>query len=238
MRGLEGQVVAVTGAAGGIGEAICRRLVEEGATPYALDRRAGAVGTFVPIDVTDPTSVSGALGTVLEGAGRVDGLVAAAGIVEDDVPAEEMTPGTFDAVLAVNLRGVFLTAQAFGRQMLEQGAGSIVTISSMSGNHIVNDPQRQCAYNASKAGVSALTRSLAVEWGPRGVRVNAIAPGYVATPLLDRKRHQFDGWLAATVLGRMARPEEIAASAAFLLSEDAAFYCGSEVLVDGGYSLR
>jgi NAD(P)-dependent dehydrogenase (short-subunit alcohol dehydrogenase family) len=238
MRGLEGQVVAVTGAAGGIGEAICRRLVEEGATPYALDRRAGAVGTFVPIDVTDPTSVSGALGTVLEGAGRVDGLVAAAGIVEDDVPAEEMTPATFDAVLAVNLRGVFLTAQAFGRQMLEQGAGSIVTISSMSGNHIVNDPQRQCAYNASKAGVSALTRSLAVEWGPRGVRVNAIAPGYVATPLLDRKRHQFDGWLAATVLGRMARPEEIAASAAFLLSEDAAFYCGSEVLVDGGYSLR
>ncbi len=238
MKGLDGKVVAVTGGAGGIGEAICRRLEEEGATPYVLDRRPGAVGSFVDIDVTDADSVAAALDAVLEHSGRVDGLVAGAGVSEGDIAAEEMDPALFGATVAVNLTGVFLTAQAFGRQMLAQGGGAIVAISSMSGNHIVNTPQRQCAYNASKAGVSALVRSLAVEWGARGVRVNAIAPGYVATPLLDDKRHQFGGWLAATVLGRMAEPAEIAASAAFLLSDESHFYCGSELLVDGGYSLR
>ncbi len=238
MNGLHGKVVAVTGAAGGIGEAVCRRLAEHGAAPYALDLRPGAVGTHVPVDVTDPTSVGQALNEVLAGSGRVDGLVAAAGIVEDDVRAEDMTPAEFDRILSVNLRGVFLTCTTFGRRMLEQGAGNIVTISSMSGNHVVNVPQRQCAYNASKAAVSALTRSLAVEWGDRGVRVNAVAPGYVATPLLELKRHQFSRWLEDTVVGRFAEPGEIAATVAFLLSDDAAFYCGSELLVDGGYSLR
>ena len=163
--------------------------------------------------------------------------MAAAGVVEDDVPAETMAPDLFDRVLGVNLRGVFLTCQAFGRPMLEQGSGSLVAISSMSGNHVVNVPQRQCAYNASKAGVSALVRSLAVEWGPRGVRTNAIAPGYVNTPLLAAKKHQFDGWLAQTPLGRMAEPDEIAGTIAFLLSDEARYYCGSALLVDGGYSL-
>lgn len=238
MKGLQGKIVAVTGAAGGIGQAVCRRLEDEGAVPYCLDLQPGAVGVHVPVDVTDAVSVSQALDEVLAGSGRVDGLVAAAGIVEDDVPADEMTVTEFDRVLSVNLRGVFLTCTTFGRAMLEQGAGAIVTISSMSGNHVVNVPQRQCAYNASKAAVSALTRSLAVEWGGRGVRVNAVAPGYVGTPLLDGKRHQFGDWLAGTVVGRFAEPAEIAATVAFLLSDDADFFCGSELLVDGGYSLR
>jgi NAD(P)-dependent dehydrogenase (short-subunit alcohol dehydrogenase family) len=192
----------------------------------------------VEVDVTDPVSVSAAVDSVLTDAGRIDGLVAAAGVVEDDVPAEEMTPEQFDRTLSVNLRGVFLTCQAFGRVMLAQGRGSIVTISSMSGNHVVNTPQSQCAYNASKAGVTALSRSLAAEWGGRGVRVNAVSPGYVATPLLEAKRHQFEQWLQGTVLGRMAEPAEIAATVAFLLSDEAGFYCGSELLVDGGYTLR
>jgi NAD(P)-dependent dehydrogenase (short-subunit alcohol dehydrogenase family) len=107
----------------------------------------------------------------------------------------------------------------------------------MSGNRIVNVPQRQCAYNASKAGVTALTKSLAVEWGPRGVRVNALSPGYVDTPLNALKRHQHEEWKDRTVLHRFADTAEIAAAVGYLLSDEAAFCCGTELLIDGGYSL-
>ncbi len=238
MRDLQGLVVAVTGAAGGIGRAICDRLLEEGARVYALDAGDSPVGTSLKVDVTDPQSLEAAVQTVLEREGHVDGLVAAAGVVEDDVPAETMDLATWDRTIGVNLRGVFLSCQAFGRPMLERGSGSIVAISSMSGNKVVNVPQKQCAYNASKAGVTALTKSLASEWADRGVRVNAVSPGYVATPLLERKKHQFEQWLAATPQSRMADPAEIAGTVAFLLSSDAAYFCGSEVVVDGGYSLR
>lgn len=237
MKGLAGQVVAVTGAGGGIGVAICRRLEDEGATVFALDRVDCPVGHSLQADVVEPASLQSALDAILDREQRVDSVVAAAGVVEDDVPAESMEIDVFDRVLGVNLRGVFLTCQTFGRRMLQQGHGQIVAISSMSGNHVVNTPQKQCAYNTSKAGVSALVRSLAVEWGPRGVRVNAVAPGYVETPLLSLKKHQFDSWLSRTPLGRMADPVEVAGTIAFLLSDDAKYYCGSELLVDGGYTL-
>lgn len=232
------RVYAVTGAAGGIGSAISSRLASEGAEVFALDTRPGPVGTFVEVDVTDVVSVHRAFDQVISVSGHVDGLVAGAGVIEGDIAAESMAPTVFDRTIAVNLRGVFLVCQAFGRHMLSRGEGSIVTISSMSGNHIVNSPQNQCAYNASKAAVSALTRSLAVEWGARGVRVNSIAPGYVRTPLLDAKSELFEFWQNGTVLGRFAEPDEIAATVAFLLSDEASFFCGSEILVDGGYSLR
>ena len=240
LAGLAGAHVAVTGGAGGIGRAVCAWLERAGAIPYALDLESaeGAVGAFVRTDVTDPDSLAAAVDHVVAAAGRVDGLVAAAGIVEDDVAAEAMSPELFDRVMAVNLRGVFLTCQAFGRRMLEQGAGRIVAVSSMSGTNIVNVPQRQAAYNASKAGVSALVRSLAVEWGPRGVRVNAVAPGYVATPLNDLKRDHHQQWRDATVAGRFAEPAEIAAAIGYLLSDQADFCHGTELLIDGGYSLR
>ncbi|GAA3698400.1 SDR family oxidoreductase [Arthrobacter ginkgonis] len=230
--------MAVTGAAGGIGEAISQRLLEEGARVYSLDFRPAAIGHSLVVDVTDKGSIDAAVTTIVEAEGQVDGVVAAAGVVENDVAAEDMALEIWDRTLGVNLRGVFITCQAFGTQMLRQGHGSIVNISSMSGNHVVNVPQNQCAYNASKAGVTALTKSLASEWAGRGVRVNAIAPGYVATPLLSQKKHQFEQWLGNTPQNRMGDPAEIASAAAFLLSDEAAYFCGSELLVDGGYSLR
>lgn len=240
MNGFAGAQIVVTGASGGIGGAVCRWLAERGASVYALDLRPepGQVGTFIPIDVTDPDGVAAAAAEVLERGGRIDGLVAAAGIAEDDVAAEEMDTATFDRVLSVNLRGVFLTCQSFGRPMLAQGSGRIVAISSMSGNHVVNEPQRQCAYNASKAGVTALVKSLAVEWGPRGVRVNAVSPGYVDTPLNALKIHQHEQWKQRTVVPRFAETAEIAAAVGYLLSDEAAFCYGTELLIDGGYSLR
>jgi NAD(P)-dependent dehydrogenase (short-subunit alcohol dehydrogenase family) len=230
--------VAVTGAAGGIGRAVCDRLAAEGARVVALDLSRSGDREVVEVDVTDAASLQRAAQAVVERAGGVDGLVACAGIVEDDVASEDMPVELFDQVLAVNLRGVFLACQAFGRHMLQRGRGRIVNVSSMSGNRIVNFPQRQCAYNASKAGVSALTRSLAVEWGPRGVRVNAVSPGYVDTPLLAAKRHQHELWKEDIVLGRFAQPAEVAGAIAYLLSDEAEYCCGTDLLVDGGFSLR
>ncbi|GAB2749920.1 SDR family NAD(P)-dependent oxidoreductase [Salinifilum aidingensis] len=229
--------IAVTGAAGGIGHQTCATLAARGARVFALDRAPADVGEHVPCDVTDEHDVSAALSRVLEQAGGVDGLVTAAGVVEDDVPAEEMSAAEFDRVLGVNLRGVFLACSTFGRAMLEAGGGRIVNVASMSGNHVVNVPQKQAAYNSSKAAVSALTRSLAVEWTGRGVRVNAISPGYVRTSLVEGKSELFDGWLQGTPAGRFATPEEIAAAIAWLLSDEAAYCAGTELLVDGGYSL-
>lgn len=163
--------------------------------------------------------------------------MAAAGIVENE-PAEHMSAATFDRVLAVNLRGVFLACTSAARRMLEASGGRIVAVSSMSGTHVVNHPQQQCAYNSSKAAVSALVRSLAVEWGPRGVRVNAVAPGYVLTPLTAGKPELHEDWREDTVLRRFATAEEIAGAIRWLLDDEASYCTGTELLVDGGFSLR
>ena len=242
MTRFHGRRIAVTGAAGGIGLVICASLAEQGAQVYGLDRHgldrlpAGVQG--VPIDLASEESVASAVRALYaDDAGPVD-LVTCAGIVEDNVAAEDMSLAQFDAVLGVNLRGVFLTCREFGRELLARGGGAIVNVASMSGNAVVNHPQRQCAYNTSKAGVSALTRSLAVEWGPRGVRINTVSPGYVNTPLNSLKTDLHGQWLAETVLGRFGTPLEISRAVEYLLSEDAAFCCGTELLIDGGFSLR
>lgn len=237
MSTLSGRVIAVTGAAGGIGAATCERLRADGATVYELDLQPGEGKFRLVCNVTDAESVEAAMRTIHERQGRIDGVVAGAAIVEDDVPSEEMSPAQFAKVVGVNLGGVFHTLTSAGRYMLTQGSGVAVAISSMSGNHTVNTPQKQCAYNASKAGVSALVRSLAAEWADRGVRVNAIAPGYIDTQLLALKKHQFAQWLGHTPQGRMGSPAEVAATISFLLGDEAAYFCGSELLMDGGYTL-
>jgi len=234
--------VAVTGASGGIGRVLTEHLVAQGLTVYGLDRKVDGEPTegVIPlaVDVTSAASINDAVASIYGMAtGPVD-LVSCAGIVEGDVAAEDMTVDQFDAVMAVNVRGVFLGCEAFGRELLARGGGSIVNVASMSGNCIVNYPQSQCAYNASKAAVTALTKSLAVEWGPRGVRVNAISPGYVDTPILADKPHQFAQWKESIVLGRFADPVEIARAMTFLLSTDSSYCCGTELVIDGGYSLR
>ena len=238
----EGRRIAVTGAAGGIGRAICESLAGQGAQVYGLDLKgldglpAGVTG--LETDLTSEESVVATVRRLYADDDRPVDLVGSAGIVEDDVPAEEMPMAEFDRIMAVNLRGVFLTCREFGRELLARGGGAIVNIASMSGNAIVNHPQRQSVYNTSKAGVSALTRSLAVEWGPRGVRINTVSPGYVATPLNALKTHMHPQWTRETVLGRFAEPWEIAKAVEYFLSEESAFCCGAELLIDGGFSLR
>ena len=233
------RTVVVTGASGGVGWATAAWLAEQGAAVFSLDRhrRDDVVGTFVEADVLDELSVEAAIAEVAAAAPRIDGLVAAAGLSEEPTPAEKMSLEVWQRSIGVNLTGVFLTCRAVGRVMLEQGAGSIVTIASMSGAHIVNVPQQQAAYNASKGGLVALTKSLAFEWAGRGVRVNAVSPGYVDTPLLGSKHELHEQWKGATPLRRFAEPWEVAAAAAWLLGDESAFCVGTELLMDGGYSL-
>lgn len=240
MSDLVGRVAVVTGAAVRIGLAVCRRLQQDGARVWGLDVQESAdVGAgidYLPADLTAADSVFAAAAHIEATAGHVDVFVASAEIVENDVPVAEMTVATFDQVMSVNPRGAFVTCRAFVPAMIKRREGRIVTIASMSGNAVVNVPQRQAAYNASRAGVSALTRSMAVEWAPYGVRVNALSPGYVDTELNALKTHLHPEWKSRTPLGRFASVEEVAAAVSYLSGDEAGFFRGAELLMDGGYS--
>lgn len=236
-----GRIAAITGGGSGIGQGIAHALAEEGALVYCLDRESatGTPESCTPIDcdVGDETSVRAAVHHILAGCGRVDHVVVAAGVRGPDRSAEDTTVADFDDVLNVDLRGVFLTFREFARPMLDCGFGSMVAIASMSGTRVVNVPQRTVAYNTAKAGVTAMVRTLAVEWGPRGVRVNAVSPGYVSTPFIGEDAALHDRWTCQTVAGRFASTQEIAAAAMYLLSDEAGYCYGTDLLVDGGYSL-
>lgn len=243
---LDGDVCVVTGAAQGIGFAIARGLASAGATVVIADRdeslgqRAAEEigGTFVALDVTDSSSVDAAFDTVVGRHGRLDVLVNNAGIVKN-TPALETDDAAWRAVLAVNLDGVFYCSRSAARHMLRQKSGRIVNIASMSGS-IANKPQPQASYNASKAGVIHLTRSLAAEWAADGVRVNSISPGYVGTELTKRGFENEEwrkAWIEGTPMARMATPEEIAPGVIFLASRASAFVTGSDLVMDGGYTV-
>ena len=242
---LSGKTALVTGAAQGIGAECARALAEAGARVICTDRNGeGAIATAAALtasgyeasahslDVTDTQGLDAIAADLLP----LDILVCNAGIVTN-TPAEEMSDDEWDRVIGVNLTGVFKTCRAFGRKMLQAGKGSIVNIGSMSGD-IVNTLQPQCHYNASKAGVHHLTKSLAAEWASRGVRVNAVAPTYISTPLLDNLNDPelVNRWLDLTPMARMGKPSEIASVVLFLASEASSLMTGSIVTADAGYT--
>ena len=241
---LEGKRALVTGGAKGIGWAITQALAAAGAKPIIADLDIEAAeasakevgGTAIPLDVTDRAAVTDAAARV-EAEGALEILVNNAGIVHN-APSVEVSSDDWRRVIDVNLHGVFHTAQAFGRAMVATGRGSVISISSMCGTVPVW-PQPQAAYNASKAGVDLLTKSLAAEWAASGVRVNSIAPGYTATELTLAGRSKpewFEVWLERTPMGRLADPDEVASAAVFLASDAASYITGTVLLVDGGYT--
>ncbi|HEY8774591.1 MAG TPA: SDR family NAD(P)-dependent oxidoreductase [Gaiellaceae bacterium] len=234
---LAGEVAVVTGAAQGLGAAIADALEAEGARVARTDlsRGAGPSGVAYELDVTDRGSVDRALAEIAERLGEPTILVANAGINRIG-PSETLPEERWQEVVDINLTGAFRCAQAVGVRMLAAGRGSIVNVASISA--FVGMPGR-AAYCATKAGVVALTRVLAVEWAARGVRVNAVAPGYVGTPMVEQALEA--GLLAAdeladrTPVGRVASPAEIADTVVFLASPAARYVTGQTLVVDGGY---
>ena len=248
---LNGRVAVVTGGAQGIGLACVEALAEAGAHVYIADcnlkeaaqaqaamEAKGYATDIIEMDVTKSAAVDAAAARVIAEKGRIDVLVCNAGIARAEVAAEDATDERWLNVIDVNLNGVFWCCRAFGRHMLAAGRGSIVNIGSMSGL-IVNRPQPQSYYNASKAAVHHLTKSLAAEWGARGVRVNAVAPTYINTSMTalgKTNKPMFDAWIDGTPMARMGEPDEIAAVVLFLASDAASLMTGSIVLADGGYT--
>ena len=189
------------------------------------------------LDVTDQAAVQRVHDAVVARHGRVDVLVNNAGIAISNHPAETMSDEVWKKVIDVNLNGVFWCCRAFGKSMLERGSGAIVNVGSMSG-FIVNRPQEQANYNASKAAVHHLTRSLAAEWGARGVRVNSVAPTYIDTEMnsyVYQDAEMYRHWVGGTPMNRLGRVDEVASVALFLASDASSLMTGSIVLADGGY---
>lgn len=250
---LIGKVAVVTGGGRGLGLEMADALAEMGCATALLDvgdgvetvaaelaarRGVGAVG--LRVDVTDETELARTLHRVVDELGPPSVLVNAAGVAAWS-PAEETSAEDWRRVVDINLTGTFLACRAFARVVLHAGGvASIVNVSSMSA-FVVNVPQRQAAYNASKAAVDQLTRSLAVEWVDRGIRVNAIAPGYFLSDMtrqfIDANPEVGEGWRARVPAGRLGEPADLRGLVVFLASDASSYVLGESIVIDGGYSL-
>jgi NAD(P)-dependent dehydrogenase (short-subunit alcohol dehydrogenase family) len=242
---LEHKKIIVTGAGSGIGLAAAQVFRQRGATVFLSDRDADALlraaretgaSGHVACNVTNADACEAMAQAASRAMGGIDGLFHCAGIADTVTNALDLDIDTWQRVVDVNLRGSFLVGRAVGRVLVAQRSGAIVNVSSVNG--IISMPRRN-AYCPAKAAVTGLTRSLACEWGKFAVRVNAVAPGYTDTPMVRELRTagKIDVVPIAnrTPLGRLARPEEVATVAAFLLSDDASYVTGTTLPVDGGW---
>jgi NAD(P)-dependent dehydrogenase (short-subunit alcohol dehydrogenase family) len=245
---LEGKRALVTGGGAGIGEAITRRFLEEGAAVVVAERDEGArarteqLGAiFARCDVGDPGQVEAAAAVAIDALGGVDVAVANAGyeLVAD---ALELSYEDWDAHQAVMLRGVFATFRSILPGMLEQGSGNLIGVASQLAFAAL---PRFTSYLAAKAGVVGLVRGIALDFGKQGIRCNALCPGPTRTPLLERQTADLDdpeaqlaAWGSDTMLDRLGRPEEIAAGAVFLASDESSFMTGQSLVIDGGYTAK
>ncbi len=245
---LEGEKAIVTGGGQGMGREMALGLAEAGADVAVVQRRVevaektaedirklGRKSIAMKVDVSKSEDVENMVRVVEDEFGKIDILVNSAGVA-GWVAAEEMSLEEWNRVIGINLTGVFLCCKLVGKEMIKRKKGSIINISSISG-FIVNYPQKQCHYNSAKAGVNLLTKCLAVEWAPHNIRVNAIAPGWVATPLLKgADEEMLKTWASQSPMRRMAQPSEIKGTCLFLASGASSYVTGSVIVVDGGYT--
>ena len=249
MGRLEGKVALITGAASGIGNACAERFAREGAAVAGLDisdptadlwskvEAAAPQSHFGNVDVRDEASIVAAVAAVMDKLGRVDVLVNAAGVsgygAVDVLDAEE-----WDRVLGINLRGTYLVSKHVIGAMAERRTGSVINLASVEG---LEGIQAQAAYNASKGGVVLLTKNMAIDYGSNNVRVNCLCPGLIETPMTaalhdESLKAVHDRFIEMHMLDRAGQPEEVAAAALFLASDDASFVTGHALAVDGGFT--
>lgn len=245
---LKGKTAVVTGASRGLGREMSLAFADAGANVVLADMdRDAALGVekeiktkgvgclAVRADVGSIEDVEGMVEKAVTTFSRIDILVNNAGIV-NNYPAEEMPAEDWDNIVKIDLSAVFYCSKAAGKQMIKQKKGSIINIASMSGM-IVNTPQPQSHYNAAKAGVIQLTKSLAAEWAKHNIRVNSISPGYMGTEMVRRVLSRYgEYWLPLIPMGRVGEPSEIRGPAVFLASEASSYMTGSNLVMDGGYT--